>query len=531
MRRNKAISAVFIPFLSLTLAIGGCAPVIERIQQTTGNRIEKVDQLSIDDTKPDEAAKNTPPPAENLPKTPAPNIDLKDILNDDGVGEFSGDRFDQAKVNLALDRMPKGLSEDKVYAYLLGLVGENYRTNVEGFDRIKERDYGEKVAAWRDLKGKEPAFPQPNPSGKPAKQPEAPKPPKKANIVLLLDASASMKGTWNGKAKMDWTQEAIKQFAASLPANTSVFQLRVFGHKGSGKKEDKELSCSSTEKVYATVPVNPAKLNEALSKVKPTGYTPLALALFSAGQDFIPGAPAAVENRVLIISDGSENCGGDPVQIARQLHRSGMLALVHVIGLNVDADAEDQLRKVAESTGGDYVNVTNADELKRVLSTYVQSLSKINDPWPVREMDALAQAHFSDEKRLDSEHQAMVNKVEQEYRRLDHANDYIKAKGKIDGNTWIEIGNWIDRRWQQLGHYADQRWLETSQQLDDKWKKENEEVKKDWLGNGGKKEDFNRLLQQYLKADQELEQARQAQTRAQTREGRARVEVGTEQTE
>ncbi|MBA4492725.1 VWA domain-containing protein [Paenactinomyces guangxiensis] len=520
MRPAKRLLIACLICFSWTLS--GCASVIQQIQQTTGSKIEKVDELASQAAEEEEAEEKVIVKEDEIPKSPSPHIELKQILNDIGKGKYAGDNYDQSKVTKALNQMPKGLSEDKAYAYLLGLVGESYKKDVEIFDGMENPDYGEKLRALEALippKAKEkPPAAKPNPAQ--AQKPPEP-PPKKANIVVLLDASGSMGGKMDGQEKMAEVEEAIRDFAAKLPKERYTLTLRVYGHKGSNKKKDKALSCSDVEKVYMANQYDAKKLASVFNKVNPTGWTPFAYAISSSYQDMQKGTPDTVENMVLVISDGSDTCGGNPLEAARLINRSQFRAKVHIIGLDVEHEIENELRKVSDITGGDYRTVENAEELKETLQTRVKDVQQLNAPWAQRAAEAIYQSYRYDDQRLEKHYEKIVTKSDQEYKRLDEANDYIKEKGKIDGEAWVEIGSWIDHRWKQVGGYADERQENIGEALDEEWKESFGELEKVWQENGGKPQDLAKIKRE--KIEEELEsKIREGKDRI----GKMRVPVG-----
>ena len=59
-------------------------------------------------------------------------------------------------------------------------------------------------------------------------------------------------------------------------------------------------------------------------------------------------------NKIVLVSDGIETCGGDPVAAAEELNRSGIEVEIDVVGFGVPDDEADQLRDVASAGGGEY---------------------------------------------------------------------------------------------------------------------------------------------------------------------------------
>lgn len=180
------------------------------------------------------------------------------ILSDEQIlmkppGRFAGSNYNEQKVQSALDQLPSDLTADQYEEELLLLLAEDYRTFVTTFINFETEV---KVNNQRpDAKITLPAS-------------------KKLHISILLDASGSMKAQINRKSKMDSAKEAIQSFADKLPKNAEV-SLRVYGHKGTGSKKDKQLSCNSTEEIFHGQGEQTNQIQAVLKDVKPAGWTPI----------------------------------------------------------------------------------------------------------------------------------------------------------------------------------------------------------------------------------------------------------------
>lgn len=495
MRISKS-RVLLIGFLLMAVMMSsGCASVIQKIQQTTGNKIEQVDHLSL---QQQEQAKEEDPDEEkerSIPKSPAPHTDLQGILNDIGQGRYAGKNYEQQEVINALEQMPKGLSDDKAYAYLLGLVGENYKEDVEALDALSNQTYQVKSEAWRKVKER---WLQAEAA---SKQTETNSDTKKMNYVVLLDTSGSMGGKLEEQPKMDAVKKSLQSLAQRFPQNTVDFQLRIYGHEGSPEQKDRERSCNSTQKIYASSQYNQEQFEQALKQVQPTGYNPLGLALFKSQPDMKKEAPGQVENHVILITDGYDNCDGNPEQMAQALHLSDAAASVHVIGLDVEVETEQQLRNIADQTGGDYATVKNEQELEQVLVSEADRLKESHQPWAIRAINAVQKAHHYDEERLNQYYADLQTKVDQESDRLKEANHYIKDDQKIDQRTFQQIHSWIEQRNEQLQSYVKQRFDEAGTKLDENYRKEVSGLLKDWKEAGGDPEQIEQKTEQLIKED------------------------------
>ncbi len=107
-----------------------------------------------------------------------------------------------------------------------------------------------------------------------------------------------------------------------------------------------------------------------LDSFAPNGWTPIAGALAAAEHAFdtVEGGV----NKVVLVTDGLETCGGDPATTAAQLNLNPDIQLiVDVVGFSITNEGDRAaLERIAEAGGGTYHDVQSADDFSR----YVQSL-------------------------------------------------------------------------------------------------------------------------------------------------------------
>lgn len=195
---------------------------------------------------------------------------------------------------------------------------------------------------------------------------EVAKKQKKTNVVILMDASGSMKASVNGGVKMELAKESIRKFTEQLPEDTNV-SLLAYGHKGSGSNADKDLSCKEIETVYPLRSYESTSFTNAMDSFQATGWTPLAGAIEKANDLLSNYKKEEYKNVVYIVSDGIETCGGDPVAAAQKLRESEIEAMVNIIGFDVDDEGQNQLKQVAEAGGGSYATVRDQSEFEEVI--------------------------------------------------------------------------------------------------------------------------------------------------------------------
>ena len=189
-----------------------------------------------------------------------------------------------------------------------------------------------------------------------------------ARVEIVLDVSGSMRAAAGGVSKMEAAKQAVRMTADALDPS-SVVALRLYGHRL--PSEPKEASCTDTELVIPFGPLDRARFVAAVEAAKPLGQTPIAHSLELAAADF--GDLGDELAAVILVSDGEESCGGDPAAVACAFAQRGLELTVHTVGFDVDAAARAQLQAVAQCTGGEYRDASNAGELAESLRQLTQA--------------------------------------------------------------------------------------------------------------------------------------------------------------
>lgn len=196
--------------------------------------------------------------------------------------------------------------------------------------------------------------------------------PKPKNMIVILDASGSMGEVVNGVVKMTAGKEALKKFIDSVPTDVNL-SLIVFGHKGNNSATQKSISCAGVETLYPLSPPDKPSLISAIDSFQPRGWTPLAAALNLAGQTL--NGHENEDNSIVLLTDGQETCGGNPVASAQSLRLVDVKTIIDVMGFSVTAAEKSQLQQIAQAGGGEYNDVStqsDIDELFRKHSNTMQ---------------------------------------------------------------------------------------------------------------------------------------------------------------
>ena len=190
----------------------------------------------------------------------------------------------------------------------------------------------------------------------------APKPSGADRMVFILDASGSMWGQINGKAKIAIAKEVMTELVDELPEDLHV-GLTVYGHRRKG-------DCADIQMVTPAAPLAAGAIKSQIAKINPKGKTPIGGSLLQVAET-LKDQPG---NKVIVlVTDGLESCNQDPCQVARQLAAAGVVSKIHIVGFDLGGDALAKLKCIADPSGGVLVGAGNAEELKSALTDVVSA--------------------------------------------------------------------------------------------------------------------------------------------------------------
>jgi len=187
----------------------------------------------------------------------------------------------------------------------------------------------------------------------------------RTNVLIILDTSGSMAGKMNGKVKMDIARTVVRDLVDNMPSDMKV-GLLVYGAKSAREKND----CKDIDLLRPVQPVEVHAVDAALNPLKPRGMTPIGASL-RRGAEALKGLPG--KSTIVLISDGTETCGADPCQVAKEVREStGIDVKVHSVGLDIGASERGTLECVATGGGGTYYPVADEQGLRTALKSASQ---------------------------------------------------------------------------------------------------------------------------------------------------------------
>ena len=193
-----------------------------------------------------------------------------------------------------------------------------------------------------------------------ARDPSTIKNPGKDGVLLIIDASASMRESLpDGTMKVTAAKQVIQDLVDNYLPKDIQFGLRVFGHRGS---ED----CKS-ELMIPVATLDSKVVKEKLMFIRSSslGNTALAEALTWAKEDFkeIEG-----NKRVVVLTDGEETCHGDPPSVIADLASEGLQVTINIVGFTLaEESVKNDYSNWVRSTGGKYFDAQDAEALGEAL--------------------------------------------------------------------------------------------------------------------------------------------------------------------
>jgi Ca-activated chloride channel family protein len=184
-------------------------------------------------------------------------------------------------------------------------------------------------------------------------------------IQFILDASGSMEGRIGDESKMSIAQTALATALETLGETQTQISLRSYGFDDSVPKTP-EASCPNTALLTDFIQGDVSEAQRAANGLTPYGYTPIAASLAAAANDL--SAIDARERVVVLISDGEETCGGDPVATAAEIAGLGVNLSTFVVGFDLDSEQAAQMDAIAQAGGGRYLDAPDASALAETLA-------------------------------------------------------------------------------------------------------------------------------------------------------------------
>jgi hypothetical protein len=175
------------------------------------------------------------------------------------------------------------------------------------------------------------------------------------------------------KPMIDSAKDVLAAVIKAMPDDVQV-GLRVYGHR---VREGQRGACEDSQQVQPIAKLDRARLLSKVQAITALGTTPIAYSLEQVAKDL---GKAEGQQMVVLVTDGREECGGDPKAAVAALKAQGLKVRVNVVGFALtDKLAQQQLAEAAALTGGNYVNAKDDVALKDAIDAAMRVPFEIRD--------------------------------------------------------------------------------------------------------------------------------------------------------
>lgn len=203
-------------------------------------------------------------------------------------------------------------------------------------------------------------------------------------VLFIFDASQSMYAQWDGNSRMEIAKELLSNMLDSLDNKENLqVGLRCYGHQKPSPPQDCRDTRLEVPFGNNTIPA----IKNRLEILRPKGTTPIAKALESGALDF-PAVTSNSRNIVVLITDGIEECGGDPCAVSRLYQEKKIILKPFVIGIGLSEEYKKNFECV-----GTFYDARNPDEFKNILDVVISQVLN----------STTAQVNLLDENEMPSE--------------------------------------------------------------------------------------------------------------------------------
>ena len=178
------------------------------------------------------------------------------------------------------------------------------------------------------------------------------------DAIIVFDSSGSMsQPTESGATRMDLARMAAHQ-VIPLAAQSRNLGLVIYGPGDKNRCQKLSLEVSPH-------PNAAEEILDAIDRTKTEGETPLSSAVEAAAVALDYTRKPAV---IVLLTDGEENCGRYPCQIAHELKSKAHRLTVHVIAFRLHSRSFRALSCLSRENGGLLLPANTMEQLSEALS-------------------------------------------------------------------------------------------------------------------------------------------------------------------
>ncbi len=155
------------------------------------------------------------------------------------------------------------------------------------------------------------------------------------SVVFVIDSSGSMKGD-----KIDEAKSAIRREVRRLSDNDEAALFVFFG-------------CGNVPLIQGFTQNLDLIISGLNSADASGGSSPIAQSMI-VSRMYLEQSHNAPKGRLILYSDGGENCSGNPMNAASSIKKSSYDIDFTFVGYNVSGDLREELEAIAKEAGGNY---------------------------------------------------------------------------------------------------------------------------------------------------------------------------------
>lgn len=183
-------------------------------------------------------------------------------------------------------------------------------------------------------------------------------------ILFIMDLSYSMYAPWNVEPKINIAKKVMSKMMDSIQNIPNLeLALRCYGHT-TFFQPVRNCKDSKLEIPFAPASINASKIKHFINQLEPKGTTPIAYSIAQAENDFT--ACNNCRNIIILLTDGIEECEGNPCEVSALLQKKGIFIRPFIIGIGLDMKFADALGCM-----GKFVDVSNENNFYPVLKNII----------------------------------------------------------------------------------------------------------------------------------------------------------------
>lgn len=178
------------------------------------------------------------------------------------------------------------------------------------------------------------------------------------NIMFIVDSSGSMKETAGEQTRMEAAKDVLGKTLSEMPDNVNL-GLLAYGHRNA-------KDCTDIEVISEIGKADATALQKTVAGLTAKGETPIAESLMRAAAEFKDSGEGTT-NKIILVTDGLEECKGDPCAAAQAIKEQRVDVAVDVVGFTFGAEEAKAVQCIADATGGQIYTAANAKDLTTAL--------------------------------------------------------------------------------------------------------------------------------------------------------------------